>query len=64
VIDRIVAGQEREANLAVLDDLLALMTDASLCALGGLTPLPVQSALKHFPEDFSRPARSALRAAE
>jgi formate dehydrogenase iron-sulfur subunit len=64
VIDRIVAGQEREANLAVLDDLLALMTDASLCALGGLTPLPVQSALKHFPEDFGRPARSALRAAE
>jgi formate dehydrogenase iron-sulfur subunit len=64
VIDRIVAGREREANLAVLDDLLALMTDASLCALGGLTPLPVQSALKHFPEDFGRPARSALRAAE
>ncbi len=64
VIDRIVAGQEREANRAVLDDLLALMTDASLCALGGLTPLPVQSALRHFPEDFSRPARPALRAAE
>jgi formate dehydrogenase iron-sulfur subunit len=64
VIDRIVAGHEREANFAVLDDLLTLMTDASLCALGGLTPLPVRSALTHFPEDFCRPARSALRAAE
>nr|WP_256515429.1 formate dehydrogenase beta subunit [Alsobacter ponti] len=65
VIDRIVAGHERAANRAVLDDLLELMTDASLCALGGLTPLPVRSALAHFPEDFERPARGpTLRAAE
>ena len=28
------------------------MTAGSLCALGGLTPLPVMSALKYFPEDF------------
>ncbi|MHB2167899.1 formate dehydrogenase beta subunit [Alsobacter sp. R-9] len=62
VIDRIVAGEEREANRAVLDDLLTLMTDASLCALGGLTPLPVKSALDHFPEDFA--PRPILRAAE
>jgi formate dehydrogenase iron-sulfur subunit len=55
-IDRIVAGIEREKNLAVLDDLCTLMTDASLCALGGLTPVPVLSALTHFPEDFDRPA--------
>ena len=34
------------------------MTDASLCALGGLTPLPVLSALTHFPGDFDRPARA------
>jgi formate dehydrogenase iron-sulfur subunit len=56
VIDRIVAGQDRVANLALLDDLCATMLDGSLCALGGLTPLPVQSAIKHFPEDFDRPA--------
>jgi formate dehydrogenase iron-sulfur subunit len=62
VIDRILAGVDREANMRVLDDLLTLMTDASLCALGGLTPLPVQSALTHFPEDFDRPALA--RAAE
>jgi formate dehydrogenase iron-sulfur subunit len=35
------------------------MTDASLCALGGLTPLPVLSALRHFPEDFDRPRQAA-----
>ncbi|MBV9655197.1 MAG: SLBB domain-containing protein [Acetobacteraceae bacterium] len=52
VVDRILSGIERDKNFAVLDDLLAVMTDASLCAMGGLTPLPVMSALQHFPEDF------------
>jgi len=42
-------------NIAVLRDLSKLMTDASLCAMGGLTPMPVMSALNHFPEDFDRP---------
>ena len=46
-------------NLELLDDLCELMLDASLCALGGLTPYPVLSALAHFPEDFDRPAPAA-----
>ncbi len=62
VIDRIVAGVEREKNLMLLDDLCQTMTDGSLCAMGGLTPMPVQSAVKHFPEDFDRVAK--LQAAE
>jgi formate dehydrogenase iron-sulfur subunit len=37
----------------VLNDLCELMTDGSLCAMGGLTPNPVLSALRHFPDDFS-----------
>jgi formate dehydrogenase iron-sulfur subunit len=57
-IDRIVADENRDENLAVLDDLCELMTDGSLCAMGGLTPLPVRSALTHFPDDFTGPARS------
>ena len=36
----------------LLRDLCDTMTNGSLCALGGLTPLPVLSALRHFPEDF------------
>src|SRR3984885_7965564 len=52
VIDRIVANQDRDKNLQVLDDLCELMLDGSLCALGGLTPYPVLSAVRHFPEDF------------
>ncbi len=61
-VDKIVAGEKREANIALLRDLCDTMLDGSLCALGGLTPYPVLSALNHFPEDFS--AAAALRAAE
>jgi len=52
VIDRIAAGTDRSANLVLLDDLCELMVDGSLCALGGLTPMPVRSALQHFTDDF------------
>ena len=31
------------------------MTAGSLCALGGLTPVPVMSALRNFPGDFGLP---------
>jgi len=60
VIDRIIANDNRTKNLELLDDLCELMTDGSLCALGGLIPLPVLSAIRHFPEDFDRPAPPAL----
>lgn len=52
VIDRIRAGTDRASNLVLLEDLCATMTKGSLCAMGGLTPMPVRSALEHFPEDF------------
>ena len=52
VLDRIIAGTERAKNLAVLESLCDTMLNGSLCALGGMTPYPVQSALRHFPEDF------------
>jgi formate dehydrogenase iron-sulfur subunit len=58
VIDHIVAGRERDKNLALLGDLCQTMLDGSLCALGGMTPYPVQSALKYCPADFTAaPAR-------
>ncbi len=52
VIDKIVAGEDRAANAELLEDLCQTMTDGSLCAMGGLTPMPVMSAFRHFPEDF------------
>jgi formate dehydrogenase iron-sulfur subunit len=52
VLDRIARTRDRKAALGLLRDLCDTMTYGSLCALGGLTPLPVLSALRHFPEDF------------
>ena len=53
-LDRIIQGDRIEAHLALVDDLCELLRDGSLCALGGLTPVPVQSAIQHFPDDFLR----------
>jgi formate dehydrogenase iron-sulfur subunit len=58
-IDKIVAGRDRLKNIELLRDLCEVLTDGSLCALGGLTPLPVLSALDHFGEDFAKPAAQA-----
>jgi len=54
VIDRILANEQRDENLLLLNDLCDTMIDGSLCAMGGMTPFPVQSALKYFPEDFKK----------
>ena len=51
-IDQIIAGKNVEENLALIADLSETMKFGSLCALGGFTPYPVMSAIKHFPEDF------------
>jgi formate dehydrogenase iron-sulfur subunit len=59
-VDKILAGVDRQKNVELLRDLCDVMVDGSLCALGGLTPLPVRSALDHFPEDFEKtPVRLA-----
>ena len=52
VIERIIRGTDRDANLALLEELCDTMLNGSLCGLGGLTPYPVQSALVHFRQDF------------
>jgi formate dehydrogenase iron-sulfur subunit len=54
VIDKVINNIDRTANLDLLNDLCDLMTDGSLCAMGGLTPMPVLSALRQFPEDFQK----------
>lgn len=52
VIDKIVNNIEKDKNTVLLRDLCNTMTFGSLCAMGGMTPFPVLSALNHFPEDF------------
>jgi formate dehydrogenase iron-sulfur subunit len=52
VMDRIIAGQDRPKQIHLLRDLCDTMLAGSLCAMGGMTPYPVLSALDNFPEDF------------
>ncbi len=63
VIQRIRRGADVEANVALLEDLCETMEAGSLCALGGLTPMPVRSILRHFAADLS-PSRADLIAVE
>ena len=51
-VQKIIDGDNVEKNIALTRDLCELMADGSLCAMGGLTPMPVLSALDRFPEDF------------
>ncbi|CUJ46772.1 formate dehydrogenase beta subunit [Achromobacter xylosoxidans] len=52
-IDKITAGGPgREQQVHLLRDLCDTMLGGSLCALGGMAPYPVLSALNHFPQDF------------
>ena len=52
-IDLIIKGVRVDENKKLLLDLCEVMTDGSLCAMGGLTPLPVKSAMLNFPSDFN-----------
>jgi formate dehydrogenase iron-sulfur subunit len=51
--DKLLEGIEVRKNLALIEDLCETMKFGSLCALGGFTPYPVLSAMRHFPEDFA-----------
>jgi len=54
IIDKIAGNENRSANLELLEDLCETLDAGSLCAMGGLTPMPVRSAVKYFPQDFAR----------
>jgi formate dehydrogenase iron-sulfur subunit len=59
-IDKLLAGDMTQ--LTLLEDLCDTMKFGSLCALGGFTPYPILSALRHFPEDFRRPTKLRVAA--
>lgn len=59
-VEKVLRGEDVARNIALIEDLCEVMTDGSLCAMGGLTPMPVLSALRLFPQDFDRaPALAA-----
>ena len=55
VIDKIIANPAAAQQVVLLKDLCHTMTHGSLCAMGGMTPNPVMSALEHYPDDFGLP---------
>jgi formate dehydrogenase iron-sulfur subunit len=55
LIDKMIAGVDRDKNYDLLVELCDTMEAASLCAMGGMTPYPVRSVLQHFAEDFHGP---------
>jgi len=54
LLDRVRANVDRKRSFALIEELCDTMLHGSLCGLGGMTPFPVQSAFKHFPEDFEK----------
>jgi len=53
IIDRMIRGEKRDESYDLLIELCDTMEDASLCAMGGMTPYPVRSVLQKFAEDFA-----------
>ena len=51
-LDKVIKGEDTEKQIHLVRDLCDLMLNGSLCAMGGMTPFPVLSALNHFPQDF------------
>ncbi len=52
LMDEIIQGKDLAKNVPLLRSLCDTLLNGSLCALGGMTPYPVLSALNHFPQDF------------
>jgi formate dehydrogenase iron-sulfur subunit len=52
LMDKVIRREAGAGDFLVLKDLCDLMERASLCAMGGMTPIPVRSALEQFPGDF------------
>jgi formate dehydrogenase iron-sulfur subunit len=53
LIDRMIKGEKRDESYDLLIELCDTMEDASLCAMGGMTPYPVRSVLQKFAADFA-----------
>ena len=57
-------GRDQGDEIGLLTDLCETMKFGSLCALGGFTPYPVMSAVRYWPEDFTRDPATVEKALE
>jgi formate dehydrogenase iron-sulfur subunit len=60
VIDKIKSGANAPQQIRLLRDLCDTMLNGSLCAMGGMTPYPVLSALNHYPQDFEAASEAGV----
>lgn len=52
LVQHLPQTNNKEADIQLIHELCDVMENASLCQMGGMTPIPVRSALERFPEDF------------
>ena len=51
-LHRITAGDGREGDIELLEELSAYVIEGSLCALGGTAPNPVLTTLRYFRDEY------------
>ena len=52
LIDKIYNGTAVNTDMILLEELCETMETTSLCAMGGMTPNPVRSIIKYFPNEM------------
>lgn len=53
LMQRFSRNEGTDESTILVKDLCDVMERASLCQMGGMTPIPVLSAMERFPEDFA-----------
>ncbi len=51
-LDRIIAGDGRDGDIELLEEMGHYIIDGSLCALGGTAPNPVLTTIKYFRSEY------------
>jgi formate dehydrogenase iron-sulfur subunit len=57
-MEQIISGRASDQEFNMIDDLCEVMDRTSLCQMGGMTPIPVRSAMERFPGDFRQGTRA------
>lgn len=52
ILNNICAGEGKEEDIELLEELALVVKDFALCALGGTAPNPVLSTLKYFKDEY------------
>jgi ferredoxin len=52
ILDQITLGMGKAGDIELLEEICAVVSDGSLCALGGSAPNPVLSTLRYFRDEY------------